>query len=276
MPPMKKSGFFGHRIYSVTWILQYLEQIKTNCTCTYTYCICNCTASLISPTQLYMLIQHKRIIMPTKDKKYWLILPNSKNKSSLIPMCPDPGLHLRVMNLLEGPLISSALSFIGGVHIGARAPHLLNLIWFGSIACLPQWGGGGIISPFKWYLWYLPAFATRRGVGGRHPVDCIQGGGHNHNIYSQKLISPGSLAGHPRNPRPAHLTRHINRIKYARPSQSQPNPSKYNVSPSPPPRSRTTAARDASFVGPKNLGNPRHNVQGHKIMSALVSTCFPS
>ncbi len=27
--------------------------------------------------------------------------------------------------------VSSALSFIGGVHIGARALHVLNLIWFG-------------------------------------------------------------------------------------------------------------------------------------------------
>ncbi len=41
------------------------------------------------------------------------------------------------------PEVSSALSFIGGVHIGARALHVLNLIWFGCIACLSQWGGGG-------------------------------------------------------------------------------------------------------------------------------------
>ncbi len=27
--------------------------------------------------------------------------------------------------------VSSPLSFIGGVHIGARALHVLNLIWFG-------------------------------------------------------------------------------------------------------------------------------------------------
>jgi hypothetical protein len=32
--------------------------------------------------------------------------------------------------------------FIGGVHIGARALHVLNVIWFGCIARLSQWGGG--------------------------------------------------------------------------------------------------------------------------------------
>ncbi len=35
------------------------------------------------------------------------------------------------------------LSFIGGVHIGARALHVLNLIWFGCVARLSQCGGGG-------------------------------------------------------------------------------------------------------------------------------------
>jgi hypothetical protein len=51
----------------------------------------------------------------------------------------------------------SALSFIGGVHIGARALHVLNLIWFGYITRQSQWGGGG---------------AKRLHVeeGGRHPV----------------------------------------------------------------------------------------------------------
>jgi hypothetical protein len=38
------------------------------------------------------------------------------------------------------PEVSSALSFIEGVHIGARALHVLNLIWFGCIARLSQWG----------------------------------------------------------------------------------------------------------------------------------------
>ncbi len=40
------------------------------------------------------------------------------------------GSILRVKNELKGPRVSSALSFIGGVHIGARALHILNLIWF--------------------------------------------------------------------------------------------------------------------------------------------------
>ncbi len=33
---------------------------------------------------------------------------------------------LRVKKLLEGPRVSSALSFIGGVHIGAVALRVLN------------------------------------------------------------------------------------------------------------------------------------------------------
>jgi hypothetical protein len=58
----------------------------------------------------------------------------------------------RVKNYLERPpsYSSSSLSFIEGVHIGARALHVLNLIWFGYIARLSQWGGGGgVISSFK-------------------------------------------------------------------------------------------------------------------------------
>ncbi len=31
----------------------------------------------------------------------------------------------------------------GGVHIGGRALYVLNLIWFGCIARLSQFGGGG-------------------------------------------------------------------------------------------------------------------------------------
>jgi hypothetical protein len=30
-----------------------------------------------------------------------------------------------------------------GLHISARAPHAINWIWFGYIARLFQWGGGG-------------------------------------------------------------------------------------------------------------------------------------
>jgi hypothetical protein len=43
----------------------------------------------------------------------------------------------------EAPRVGSALLFKGGVHIGARALHVLNLIWFGFIARLSQWVGGG-------------------------------------------------------------------------------------------------------------------------------------
>ncbi len=50
------------------------------------------------------------------------------------------------MNYVEGPLFSSsALSFIGKVHIGAGALLDINLIWFGHIARLSQWGGGDIL-----------------------------------------------------------------------------------------------------------------------------------
>jgi hypothetical protein len=45
--------------------------------------------------------------------------------------------------LTRGFLVSLVLSFIGGVHIGARALHVLNLKWFGYIAHLSQWGEGG-------------------------------------------------------------------------------------------------------------------------------------
>jgi hypothetical protein len=38
--------------------------------------------------------------------------------------------------------LSSALLFKRGVHIGARALHVLNLIWISKIARLSQWGGG--------------------------------------------------------------------------------------------------------------------------------------
>ncbi len=55
--------------------------------------------------------------------------------------------------------VSSALPFIGGVNIGIRAKHVLNLIWFG---CIPT-GRRGVISSFKWFL---PAFPrVEKGVG---------------------------------------------------------------------------------------------------------------
>ncbi len=43
----------------------------------------------------------------------------------------------------EPPELVQHFSFIGGVHIVARALHVLSLIWFGCIARLSQWGGGG-------------------------------------------------------------------------------------------------------------------------------------
>jgi hypothetical protein len=41
------------------------------------------------------------------------------------------------------PEVSSAISLIGGVHIGARALLNPKLIWFGCITRLSQWVGGG-------------------------------------------------------------------------------------------------------------------------------------
>jgi hypothetical protein len=46
------------------------------------------------------------------------------------------------MNKLEGPL-SSALSVIGGVHIGAKALHVLNLIWLALSLSYPSGEEGG-------------------------------------------------------------------------------------------------------------------------------------
>jgi hypothetical protein len=64
------------------------------------------------------------------------------------------------------PWVSSALSFIGGVHFGARALHVLNLIWFGYIARLSQWGGGNLLVQM-----ISTCRPSRRGRGGgRHPV----------------------------------------------------------------------------------------------------------
>ncbi len=66
------------------------------------------------------------------------------------------------MNLPEGPLSysSSALSFIGGVHNGARALHVLDLIWFGNIAKLSQWGGGGLFPRSNDF--YLPSLCVKK------------------------------------------------------------------------------------------------------------------
>ncbi len=39
---------------------------------------------------------------------------------------------------VEGPRVSSVLSFIGGIHIVARALHVLNLIWFVESLAYPS------------------------------------------------------------------------------------------------------------------------------------------
>ncbi len=52
------------------------------------------------------------------------------------------------------PWVSSALSCIGGVHIAARALHVLNLIWFGyikqEVGFIFVWSGSGLRSLFKY------------------------------------------------------------------------------------------------------------------------------
>jgi|688.fasta_scaffold1136268_1 hypothetical protein len=43
--------------------------------------------------------------------------------------------------------VSPALSFIGGVQIGAIALlDIKKFVWFGHIARLTQWGGGGYLT----------------------------------------------------------------------------------------------------------------------------------
>jgi hypothetical protein len=66
------------------------------------------------------------------------------NPNANTAFCASTPLTLRVMNYLEGPpQLVQHFGLSGGVHIGARALHVLNLIRFGYIACLSQWGGGG-------------------------------------------------------------------------------------------------------------------------------------
>ncbi len=64
--------------------------------------------------------------------------------------------------LLDGPLSYFSTFVYRGVHIGARAPHDINLIWFGYIARLSQWRGGGAFYSVKLFL---PALAALRGGG---------------------------------------------------------------------------------------------------------------
>ncbi len=67
------------------------------------------------------------------------------------------------MNYVEGPLVSSALSFIWGVHIGARALHVINLIWIGYIPCQSQWGEGDQFPRSNDF--YLPSLSVWGGGG---------------------------------------------------------------------------------------------------------------
>jgi hypothetical protein len=70
--------------------------------------------------------------------------------------------NFRIMIDLESPLSSSALSLVGEVHIGARALlDNINLIWFGNIALLSQWGGGGYF--IRSNDFYLPSLRSEEG-----------------------------------------------------------------------------------------------------------------
>ncbi len=74
----------------------------------------------------------------------------------------NPFIHLRAMIEYRGTTVRSALSFIGGVHIGARALLDINLISFGNIAFLSQFLGGGYFTRSNYF--YLPS--VRLGGGG--------------------------------------------------------------------------------------------------------------
>ncbi len=58
--------------------------------------------------------------------------------------------------------VSSTHSFIGGVHIGARALHVPNLILFGCIARLSQWRGGNFLVQM---ISTCLRYARRKGAG---------------------------------------------------------------------------------------------------------------
>ncbi len=93
----------------------------------------------------------------------WGHLPRRRiRRSSLLCL----GSNIRVMRALW---VSSALSLIGGVHIGAIALLDINLIWFGYIARLSQWGGGGYF-PGSYHSTCLRCTWEKGGWGGQHPV----------------------------------------------------------------------------------------------------------
>jgi hypothetical protein len=62
-------------------------------------------------------------------------------------------------------LVSSALSLIGGAHIGARALLFIKLIRFGYITRLSQWGGGGYFTRSNDF--YLPPRCLEEEGGGK-------------------------------------------------------------------------------------------------------------
>ncbi len=62
---------------------------------------------------------------------------------------------------------------MGGVHIGARALHVLNLIWFGNNARLLQWGvgrGGNFLVQMIFTCRRYVLRVEEGGGGSQHPV----------------------------------------------------------------------------------------------------------
>jgi hypothetical protein len=99
-----------------------------------------CFSPLLRPTsathKAKTCIFAHRVPTPPPPLHVGTVGKNNLNKE-IIPLLPQ-----RTELTIAGPLVSSALSFIAGIHIGARALHVLNLILFGWIARLSQWGGG--------------------------------------------------------------------------------------------------------------------------------------
>ncbi len=100
----------------------------------------------------FLCVQHEILVNP------WISWTEPSHASYIVRY------GLKSTELTRGPPSPSWFStFVSRrVHIEARALHVLNLIWFGWIARLAQWGGGGVISSFKWFL---PAFPRVEGGG---------------------------------------------------------------------------------------------------------------
>ncbi len=81
-----------------------------------------------------------QFLMRTKEAN----VVNSKTNNKLYDNASDPLFNLKIIKLRD-PWVSSALSFIGGVHIGAIA--LLEINLYG-------------LATFYSFKWFLPAFAT--------------------------------------------------------------------------------------------------------------------